>query len=362
MAFEARLNKIINRYDYLNSQLSNPKEISSQDFAKIAKEHSDLSEINQQAIVYLNNIEMLKEAEEILSDKDLEKELKDLANEQKKEAKNNLIKLKEQLKFMLLPKDIADEKGAIVEIRAGTGGNEATLFVAVLFRMYQKYAEKMGWKFEILSVSHSSLEGYKEIMASISGKGVYKSLKYESGVHRVQRIPVTESSGRIHTSAATVAVLPEAEDVDLKIDDKDIRIDVYRASGAGGQHVNTTDSAVRVTHIPTGITVVQSEKSQHQNKAKSLKILRSKLYELERQKKDTERAELRRGQIGSGDRSERIRTYNYPQSRITDHRINLTVYNLEETVSEGELEQFVDALVADDQAKKLAQDALTYDK
>ena len=358
MAFEARLNKIISRYEYLNNQLSNPNEVSSQDFAKIAKEHSDLSEINQYAVSYLHNAKMLKEAEEILSDRNSEKELKDLANDQKKEAKINLTKLKEELKLMLLPKDVADEKGAIIEIRAGTGGDEATLFAAVLFRMYQRYAEKMGWKFEVLSVSHSSLEGYKEITVSVSGKGAYKFLKYESGVHRVQRIPVTESSGRIHTSAATVAVLPELEDIDLKIDDRDIRIDAYRASGAGGQHVNTTDSAIRVTHIPTGIVVVQSEKSQHQNKTKGLKILRSKLYELEREKKDLERSELRKGQVGSGDRSERIRTYNYPQNRITDHRINLTVCNLEEVVHEGELEQFIEALIADDQAKKLAQDEL----
>ena len=358
MTFESKLNKIISKYNNLDSRLSNPKAISSQDFAKIAKEHSDLSEINQHATAYLHSMQMLKEAEEILADKNSEKELKSLAHEQKKEAKINLAELKEELKFMLLPKDIADEKGAIIEIRAGTGGDEATLFVAVLFRMYQKYAEKMRWKFEVLSVSHSSLEGYKEITASISGKGVYKLIKYESGVHRVQRIPVTESSGRIHTSAATVAILPEAEDIDLKIDDKDIRIDAYRSSGAGGQHVNTTDSAVRITHIPTGIVVIQSEKSQHQNKAKCLKILRSKLYELERTKKELERSALRKGQVGSGDRSERIRTYNYPQNRITDHRINLTLYNLEEVVSEGKLEEFIDALIADDQVKKLMQDKL----
>ena len=356
MTFEAKLNKIIDRYNYLHSQLSNPQKIASQDFAKIAKEHSDLSEINQHATAYLHNMQMLKEAEEIVADRNAEKELKDLASEQKEETKIKIAKLKETLKIMLLPKDIADEKGAILEVRAGTGGDEATLFVAVLFRMYQRYAEKMGWKFEVLSISPSTLQGYKEIIASISGKGVYKALKYESGVHRVQRIPVTESSGRIHTSAATVAILPEAEDIDLKIDDKDIRIDAYRASGAGGQHVNTTDSAVRVTHIPTGTVIVQSEKSQHQNKAKALKILRSKLYELEREKKDLERSKLRKGQVGSGDRSERIRTYNYPQNRITDHRVNLTLYNLEEVISEGKLEEFIDALIADEQAKKLIQD------
>jgi peptide chain release factor 1 len=356
MAFEDRLNKLIARYERLNAQLSNPNQISSQDFAKIAKEHSDLSAINHQAIAYLDNLKMLNEAEEMLLDKNLDRELKDLANDQKRESKANLISIKEQLQIMLLPKDSADEKGSIIEIRAGTGGDEAALFAAVLFRMYQRYAEKMGWKFEVLSVSDSVLDGYKEAIASINGKGVYKRLKYESGVHRVQRVPATESSGRIHTSAATVAVLPEAEDIDLKIEEKDIRIDVYRSSGAGGQHVNTTDSAVRITHIPTGIAVVQSEKSQHQNRAKGLKILKSRLYDLERGKKDLERSEMRKGQVGSGDRSERIRTYNYPQSRITDHRINLTIYNLEEIVSEGKLEPFIEALITDDQAKKLAQD------
>jgi peptide chain release factor 1 len=362
MAFEDRLNKIIVRYEHLNGQLSTPEKISSQDFAKIAKEHSDLSEINNSAIEYLHHLGMLNESEEILSNKNSDKDLKDLANEQKREAKTNLAIIKEQLQVMLLPKDSADEKGSIIEIRAGTGGDEAALFAAVLFKMYQRYAEKMGWKFEVLSVSESALDGYKEAIASISGKGVYKRLKYESGVHRVQRVPATESSGRIHTSAATVAVLPEAEDIDLKIEEKDIRIDVYRSSGAGGQHVNTTDSAVRITHIPTGIVVVQSEKSQHQNRAKGLKILKSRLYDLERGKKDLERSEMRKGQVGSGDRSERIRTYNYPQSRITDHRVNVTIYNLEEIVSEGKLEPFIDALITDDQAKKLAQDEFDNDK
>jgi peptide chain release factor 1 len=358
MSFEDRLGKIIARHGYLNKQLSDPNKLASKDFAKIAKEHSDLSEISQCAIQYLQNLKMLEEAEEILSAKKIDKDLKDLANEQKHEAKGALTALKETLKIRLLPKDNADESGAIIEIRAGTGGDEAALFAAVLFRMYQRYAEKMGWKFEILSSSDSALEGYKEVLASVSGKGVYKRLKYESGVHRVQRIPSTESNGRIHTSAATVAILPEAEDIDLNIDEKDIRVDVYRSSGAGGQHVNTTDSSVRITHIPTGIVVVQSEKSQHQNRVKGMKILKSRLYDLEREKKDQERSNLRKGQVGRGDRSERIRTYNYPQSRITDHRINLTIHNLEEAVSEGKIDAFVDALIADDHSKKLANDEL----
>ena len=323
--------------------------------AKIAKEHSDLSEISFSAIEYLQNLELLKEAEDILLNS-AEKELKDLALEQKRESKANLEIIKENLKIMLLPKDIADEKGAIIEIRAGTGGDEAALFAGTLFKMYQKYAENQKWQFEVLSISGIVLEGCKEAMASISGKGVYKKLKYESGVHRVQRVPTTESNGRIHTSAATVAVLPEAEDIDLKINDKDLRIDTYRSSGAGGQHVNTTDSAIRITHIPTGLVVVQSEKSQHQNKAKALKILKSKLYDIEREKKDKEMSDLRRVQVGSGDRSERIRTYNFPQNRITDHRINMTIYNLEEVLQEAKLDQFIDALAADDQARKISQE------
>jgi peptide chain release factor 1 len=355
MAFEDRLHKIISRYENLSDKLSDPSKIPSQDFAKIAKEHSDLSEISSSAIEYLQNLELLKEAEDILLNSD-EKELKDLAFEQKRESKANLEIIKENLKIMLLPKDIADEKGAIIEIRAGTGGDEAALFAGTLFKMYQKYAENQKWQFEVLSISGIVLEGCKEAMASISGKGVYKKLKYESGVHRVQRVPTTESNGRIHTSAATVAVLPEAEDIDLKINDKDLRIDTYRSSGAGGQHVNTTDSAIRITHIPTGLVVVQSEKSQHQNKAKALKILKSKLYDIEREKKDKEMSDLRRIQVGSGDRSERIRTYNFPQNRITDHRINMTVYNLEEVLQEAKLDQFIDALAADDQAKKIAQE------
>ncbi|WP_236869821.1 peptide chain release factor 1 [Candidatus Bandiella numerosa] len=355
MAFEDRLHKIISRYENLSDKLSDPSKIPSQDFAKIAKEHSDLSEISSSAIEYLQNLELLKEAEDILLNSD-EKELKDLAFEQKRESKANLEIIKENLKIMLLPKDIADEKGAIIEIRAGTGGDEAALFAGALFKMYQKYAENQKWQFEVLSISGIVLEGCKEAMASISGKGVYKKLKYESGVHRVQRVPTTESNGRIHTSAATVAVLPEAEDIDLKINDKDLRIDTYRSSGAGGQHVNTTDSAIRITHIPTGLVVVQSEKSQHQNKAKALKILKSKLYDIEREKKDKEMSDLRRIQVGSGDRSERIRTYNFPQNRITDHRINMTVYNLEEVLQEAKLDQFIDALAADDQARKIAQE------
>ena len=264
--------------------------------------------------------------------------------------------LERQLKVQLLPKDTADEKSAILELRAGTGGDEAALFAGDLFRMYQRYADRRGWKVSVLSASKSATGGYKEVIANITGKGVFARLKFESGVHRVQRVPETEAQGRIHTSAATVAVLPEAEEVDIKIDDKDLRIDVFRASGPGGQSVNTTDSAVRITHLPSGLVVSQQdEKSQHKNKAKAMKVLRARLYELERSKRDAERAQDRRSQIGSGDRSERIRTYNFPQARVTDHRIGFTTHQLY-LVLEGEpaLDEIIDALITEHQATQLA--------
>jgi peptide chain release factor 1 len=265
-------------------------------------------------------------------------------------------KLTHSVQLSLLPRDEADEKNAILEVRAGTGGDEASLFAAELFRMYQKYAAQQGWKFEILSESESPMGGYKEATASITGRNVFSQLKFESGVHRVQRVPVTESGGRIHTSAATVAVLPEAEEVDIKIDEKDLRIDVFRSSGPGGQSVNTTDSAVRIVHIPTGITVQQQdEKSQHKNKAKALRILRARLYDLEREAKEKERAASRKSQVGSGDRSERIRTYNFPQGRVTDHRINMTLYNIQEVMTGEGLKEFVDALITEHQAAQLAE-------
>ena len=282
--------------------------------------------------------------------------MKKFAEEELYIVEKKIQDLEKSTKLAMIPKDEADEKNAIIEVRAGTGGEEAALFAAALFRMYQKYSENMGWKFEILNFSETGIGGYKEAFASITGKSVFSKLKFESGVHRVQRVPETESSGRIHTSAATVAVLPEVEEVDIVIEDKDLRIDVFRSSGAGGQHVNTTDSAVRIVHLPTGIIISQQDdKSQHKNKAKAMKLLRAKLYELERQKKEAERSATRKGQIGSGDRSERIRTYNFPQGRVTDHRINLTLYKIDEMVREGVLNELIDALIAEDEAQKLSE-------
>ena len=282
-------------------------------------------------------------------------EMKKMLEEEKNEGEKNLKNLTEKIKIALLPKDEADEKNAILEVRAGTGGEEAALFATNLFNMYQRYAEKKGWKFEIISFSETGIGGCKEGTATISGKNVFARLKFESGVHRVQRVPETESSGRVHTSAATVAVLPEAEEVDIKIDEKDLRIDIFRASGPGGQSVNTTDSAVRIVHIPTGITVSQQdEKSQHKNREKGMKILRSRLYEAKREELDRERSANRKGQVGSGDRSERIRTYNFPQGRVSDHRINLTLYKIDEVMA-GDLDEFVDNLTAEDEARRMAE-------
>jgi peptide chain release factor 1 len=282
--------------------------------------------------------------------------MKAMAEEEAAELRKTLPTLERAVKVMLLPKDSADEKNAILEIRAGTGGEEAALFGADLFRMYQRYAAEHGWKFEVLEISETGLGGYREAIATVTGRSVFARLKFESGVHRVQRVPATEGSGRIHTSAATVAVLPEAEEVDIKIDDKDLRIDVFRSSGPGGQSVNTTDSAVRITHLPTGTVVSQQdEKSQHKNKAKAMKILRARLYDAERQRVVDIRSADRKGQVGSGDRSERIRTYNFPQSRCTDHRINLTLYKLDEVMEGRALDEIIEALIANDEAARLAE-------
>jgi peptide chain release factor 1 len=349
---EDNLKNIIVRYEDISNKLSNHSGLGKDEFVKLSKEYSDLGPIVEQAREYIAKLKELEDLESLLQDP----EMKVIAETEIKEIRHILPALEHEIKIVLLPKDAADEKNAIIEVRAGTGGEEAALFASVLFRMYQRYAENKGWKFEVVSISDTGIGGYKEASAIISGKGVFARMKFESGVHRVQRVPETESSGRVHTSAATVAVLPEAEEVDIEIHEKDLRIDVYRASGPGGQSVNTTDSAVRIVHIPTGITVCQQdEKSQHKNKAKALKILRSRLYEEERRKKEEERAATRKGQVGTGDRSERIRTYNYPQSRVSDHRINLTLYKIDEILNGGELDEIINALIADEQAKLLSE-------
>lgn len=323
-------------------------------YVKLASEYSELQPVVTQIRAYQKAESELADLEVLLEDKSVDREMRDLAEIELPDVKERIEALEGAIQILLLPKDAADEKSAILEIRAGTGGSEAALFAGDLFRMYERFASVNNWKVEILSSSDGEAGGYKEVIATITGRGVFAKLKFESGVHRVQRVPATEASGRIHTSAATVAVLPEAEEVDIEIRAEDIRIDTMRSSGAGGQHVNTTDSAVRITHLPTGIVVTSSEKSQHQNRAKAMQVLRSRLYDAERQRMDSERSADRKSQVGSGDRSERIRTYNFPQGRVTDHRINLTLYKLDRMI-EGEIDEMVDALLADYQASQLAQ-------
>ena len=355
MSFISNLENIKKRHRELSDLLQDAVQYSSGDVAQHSKEFSNLSPLVEQIEKYEGTVNEIADLQSLIDDKDTEKEVQEMANEELISLQTVQTKVEYALKLMLIPKDEADAKNAIIEIRAGTGGDEAALFAYDLFAMYQRYAEIRNWKFEIMHVSETGIGGYKEASAIISGHNVFYWMKFESGTHRVQRIPDTESSGRIHTSAATVAVLPEAEEVDVKIDDKDLRIDIFRASGPGGQSVNTTDSAVRIVHIPTGIVVQQQdEKSQHKNKAKALKILRSRLYEHERSKIDNERASDRKQQIGSGDRSERIRTYNFPQGRVSDHRINLTLYKIEEIVKEGKLNEIIESLIADEQSRKLS--------
>ncbi len=352
---EEKLKEIQERYKEIEGKLSDPNIVNDMKaYKELSSDLKKLTPIVEKANEYENILSQIKENEELLEDE----ELKELAKEELKELKERLSQLENEIKILLLPKDEADDNNVILEIRAGTGGEEAALFAADLFRMYSRFAERKGFKIEVLSKSMSDTGGFKEIIAEIKGKGAYSLFKYESGTHRVQRIPVTESQGRIHTSAATVAVLPEAKDIDVEINPEDLRIDVFRASGHGGQHVNTTDSAVRITHLPTGTVVsCQDEKSQYKNKEKAMKILKSRLYDLYRRQKEQERAEERRSQIGSGDRSERIRTYNFPQGRITDHRINLTLYKLD-SIMEGELDEVIEALTVDDQARKLKESGL----
>jgi peptide chain release factor 1 len=352
-SLDGKLDRLLARHAELHHILSG--QVDAQSFAKFSKELSDLTPVVESIEVLRRAQEEMQKLAEMVADNG-DPELKAMAEEEFLALKDSIPTLERQVQIQLLPKDAADDKNAILEVRAGTGGEEAALFAAVLFRMYQRYAELHGWRFEVMSTSDSDLGGYREASAAISGRSVFARLKFESGAHRVQRVPETETQGRIHTSAATVAVLPEAEEVDIQIADKDLRIDVYRSSGPGGQSVNTTDSAVRITHLPTGLVVIQQdEKSQHKNKAKALKVLRARLYDLERQALDSARAADRKSQVGSGDRSERIRTYNFPQGRVTDHRINLTLYKIDKVIAGEALDEIIEALVAEDQAAKLAE-------
>lgn len=353
MSFNETLDKILEKYNSLSDLLCT--ELSGEEFVKISKEFASLEDVVEKIKKYNFSVKEISDLKEIIDDVSVDKETKDFAMEELIKLEKLMPQIERDIKLALIPKDSADEKNSIIEVRAGTGGEEAALFAHNLFNMYQRYAEKRKWKFEILSLSDTGIGGIKEAVAIVSGYGSFARLKYESGVHRVQRVPQTETSGRIHTSAATVAVLPEAEDVDVKIDEKDLTIDTYRASGAGGQHVNTTDSAVRITHLPTGIAVaIQDERSQHKNKAKAMKILKTKLYEIERERRQNEISSSRKAQVGSGDRSERIRTYNFPQNRVTDHRVSITLHKID-AVLEGDLDEFIEALISEDEARKLLE-------
>ncbi|MCB1355100.1 MAG: peptide chain release factor 1 [Maritimibacter sp.] len=343
-----KLSAIVERFEYLEAQMG--EGLSGADFARVGREYAGLKPVVEQIAAYRRLLDDIAETQALLADP----EMKALAEEELPALKARLPEAEQQMRLALLPRDEADARPAIVEIRPGTGGEEAALFAGDLLRMYLRYAERQGWSFETLEEQLTELGGVKELVARIQGENVFARLKFESGVHRVQRVPETESGGRIHTSAATVAVLPEAEDVDIHIDPGEIRIDTMRASGAGGQHVNTTDSAVRITHIPSGIVVTSSEKSQHRNREIAMQVLKTRLFDLERQKVHDERSEARKTQVGSGDRSERIRTYNFPQGRLTDHRIGLTLYRLQEVLG-GDLDEVIDALIEADQAAKLAE-------
>lgn len=350
MSLLDKLHPLKRRHEELG-QLMSAGGLDGAEMVKLSKEYADLDPV----VETINNYESALAEKEDLAEMMQDPEMKAMADADMVRLNKEIPILEEKIQLALIPKDEADEKNAILEIRAGTGGDEAALFCADLYTMYKGYASKQGWKMEVVEASESDIGGYKEIIAEITGTNVFQRLKFESGVHRVQRVPKTETQGRVHTSASTVAVLPEAEDVDIKIEDKDLRIDTFRSQGAGGQHVNTTDSAVRVTHIPTGIAVaIQENKSQHKNKDRAMSLLKTKLYDMQRQELDDARAEDRKSQVGSGDRSERIRTYNYPQSRVTDHRINLSSHNMDGILAGDGLDEIVEALLADDQASKLA--------
>ena len=351
--FEKQFDKIESKFKEIENNLNNQIDLDTEKLIKLNKEYAELTPIVETIKQYKSDKVEISELSKLINDTD--PSIKELAETELKEKKKSIINLENELMKLLIPKDENDKKNSILEIRAGTGGDEASLFAADLFSMYQKFSDINNWKFEILSISETGLKGIKEVICNISGYNVFSKLKFESGVHRVQRVPSTESSGRVHTSAATVAVLPEAEEVDIIIEDKDLRIDVFRSSGPGGQSVNTTDSAVRITHLPSGIVVSQQdEKSQHKNKAKALKILRSRILDNEIQEKNQQRSLERKSQVGSGDRSERIRTYNFPQGRVSDHRINLTLYNLTE-VLEGNLDDLINPLMTDEETNKLAE-------
>ena len=350
----AKLDRLLDRFSAIEAEMASG--VGGEAFVKLSREHAELAPVIETARAWRSAEADLEGTQALIADPATDSEMRGMAEEERAELRQQMEKLEHNLRIALLPRDAADDSSAIVEIRAGTGGDEAALFAGDLLGMYQRYCQLQGWKTEIMSLSESDLGGFKDATLEVEGRGVYAKLKFESGVHRVQRVPATETQGRIHTSAATVAVLPEAQDVDIVINEKDLRIDTYRAQGAGGQHVNKTDSAVRITHIPTNTVVaMQEEKSQHKNKAKAMTMLRAKIYDAERKRVDAARASERKSLVGSGDRSERIRTYNYPQGRVTDHRINLTLYSLGRIIAGDDLGQIVDALVAQDQADRLAE-------
>jgi len=353
MSFDRKLDQVLGRFKEIESLMSGG-DLATDDFTKLSKEYSDITPIADSIRAYKNMQQEAEDLKEMLGDESLDKEMRTMAQQDLFDLEAKLPTFEHNIKMMLIPKDEADEKNAILEIRAGTGGDEAALFANDLYGMYKNYAANQGWRFEIVELSENDLGGIKQVVVKITGVNVFSKLKFESGVHRVQRVPLTETQGRVHTSAATVAVLPEAEEVDLKINDNDLRIDVFRASGAGGQHINKTESAVRITHIPTGLVVHQQDsRSQHANRDRAMMILRSRLYEKQRKELADARSAHRKEQVGSGDRSERIRTYNFPQGRVTDHRINLTLYKLEQVISGECLDELVDALIAEDNAEKM---------
>ena len=349
---ESRLRQMIDRFEQVEARMGVATE--AKEIVQLSRDHAELKRIAEKAREVMQLRNQLTEAEQLIEDAGADRDFVNMAIEERAEIKAKLPDIEREMQLMLLPKDRDDDGSAIIEVRGGTGGDEAALFAGDLWRMYQRYASKRGWQVELVSATEGEMGGYKEIVAQLNGAGVFGRMKFESGVHRVQRVPATEAQGRIHTSAATVAILPVPEEVNIEVKDQDIRIDTYRSSGAGGQHVNKTDSAVRITHMPSGIVVTSSEKSQHENRRKAMEQLKIRLYEAERHAKDSARAAARKLQVGSGDRSERIRTYNFPQGRVTDHRINVTLYSLEHFI-EGDIEEMLDALSAEDQAERLAE-------